>query len=240
VLLAALGTGVGRGYERVEQILLAEDDLGGYSAGAYYLAFLGTPSTTGTWQLHFGGHHLAVSLTYKDGEVEGAGPFFVGVEPASWTGSGGTAHASLDDMTNAMRAMTGSLSRQERARARLSPTYADVPAGPGRLPATKQGLAVSTLTGAQKKLVLAAVEPWVVNADDRTAETLLTAYEKELDQTFVAWSGTVGLTEHADYVRIDGPSVWVELVRALSRDRIHYHAVYRDHIRDYGGEFTFA
>ena len=29
----------------------------------YYLAFLGTPSTTTPWMLQFGGHHLAINLT---------------------------------------------------------------------------------------------------------------------------------------------------------------------------------
>lgn len=50
----------------------------GYGSGLYYLAFLGTPSADGTWQLHFGGHHLAVDITYKKGKVAGASPFFIG------------------------------------------------------------------------------------------------------------------------------------------------------------------
>src|SRR4030095_11468959 len=29
----------------------------------YYLAFVGTPSTTAPWMLQFGGHHLAINLT---------------------------------------------------------------------------------------------------------------------------------------------------------------------------------
>ncbi|MFI5938166.1 DUF3500 domain-containing protein [Actinoplanes sp. NPDC051494] len=269
VLKTAMGTAEGSGSDRVDKIRLADDHLGelqgsdsggmpsggmggpggsdsGYSAGTYFLAFLGTPSTNGDWQLHFGGHHLAVNLTYKAGKVAGAAPFFVGVEPTSWTGTDGVSYAPLDDMKKAMLAMTTSLSTAEQAKAKLSQTYSDVLVGPGedgQFPKTKQGLAVSTLTAEQQKLVLAAVEPWVRNADDSTAAALLKTHESELDKTYIAWSGTTGLTKHADYVRVDGPSVWVEFVcqdGVVIRNQIHYHTVYRDHTRDYGGEFTFS
>ncbi|GLY00166.1 DUF3500 domain-containing protein [Actinoplanes sp. NBRC 101535] len=308
VLMTALGTGTSSGYNRVTQILLADDYLGsiqgssgasggpggggdmpsggpdggmsggpgggmsggpgggmsggpgggampsgggmgsadsGYSSDTYFMAFLGTPSADGTWQLHFGGHHLAVDMTYKAGQVAGASPFFVGVEPTSWTADS-TEHAPLEDMKTALLAMTGSLSEAEQKKAKLSQTFTDVLVGPGedgRFPATKQGLAAGSLTDEQKKLVLAAVEPWVAGADDATAATLMSTYESELDKTYIGWSGTTGLTAHADYVRIDGPSVWVEFVcqnGIVIQDQIHYHTVYRDHTRDYGGEFTFS
>ncbi|WP_433200035.1 DUF3500 domain-containing protein [Dactylosporangium sp. CS-047395] len=220
--------------------------LGGYDSGNYYLAFLGEPSTTGTWQLHFGGHHLAVNLTYKAGKVEGATPFFVGVEPTSWTDADGTGHAPLRDMKDAMAALEAGLTTAEQENAKLTESYSDVLMGPGKdgqFPAKKAGVAVSALTADQRKLVLAAIEPWVGNADDATAAALMSTYESELDQTYVAWSGTLGLTKHADYVRIDGPSVWVEFVcqnGVVLQNQIHYHTVYRDHTRDYGGEFTFG
>lgn len=37
---------------------------GGYSSAIYTIAFLGTPSRTGTWMLQFGGHHLATNITF--------------------------------------------------------------------------------------------------------------------------------------------------------------------------------
>ncbi|WP_433040431.1 DUF3500 domain-containing protein [Dactylosporangium sp. CS-033363] len=220
--------------------------LGGYDSGNYYLAFLGEPSTTGTWQLHFGGHHLAVNLTYKAGKVEGATPFFVGVEPTSWTDAEGTAHAPLKDMKDTMAALEAGLTAAEQGSAKLAESYSDVLLGPGqdgKFPAKKAGVAAGSLTADQQQLVLAAIRPWVANADDATATSLMSTYESELGQTYVAWSGTLGLTKHADYVRIDGPSVWVEFVcqnGVVLQNQIHYHTVYRDHTRDYGGEFTFG
>lgn len=220
--------------------------LGGYDSGNYYLAFLGTPSATGTWQLHFGGHHLAVNLTYSDGKVEGASPFHVGVEPTSWTDSDGASHAPLEDMKTAMVAMLAGLSTAEQAKAKISATYSDIVLGPGadgKFPTAKQGLVASGLTADQKKLILAAIKPWVVNADDATATSLMSTYESEIDKTYIGWSGHTTMTNHADYVRVDGPSVWVEFVcqnGVVIQNQIHYHTVYRDHTRDYGGEFTFS
>ncbi|MFC3742400.1 DUF3500 domain-containing protein [Paractinoplanes deccanensis] len=216
----------------------------GYSSGNYFMAFLGTPSTTDAWQLHFGGHHLAVNLTYKGGAVGGASPFFVGVEPTSWEDDG-TTYQPLESMRQALLKVTAGLSDTEKAKAKLGKTYTDVLVGPGedgQFPETKEGLPVSGLTDDQKALVLAAIKPWVAIVDDTTAASLMKTYESELDQTYIGWSGTTGLTAHGDYVRIDGPSAWVEFVcqnGVVITNKIHYHTVYRDHTRDYGGEFDF-
>ncbi|WP_245883505.1 DUF3500 domain-containing protein [Streptomyces hyaluromycini] len=249
VIEAATGTGSGTGYDQVTQILAADDKLGetasGYGSGNYYLAFLGTPSTDGTWQLHFGGHHLALNLTYKDGEVEGTTPFFIGVEPTSWTGDDGTSYAPLAGMHDGMEDMLAGLSDDELAEAKLSESFSDVLLGPGEdgdFPETKEGLQVSELTDDQQELVLAAMEPWVDVADDTTAASVLSAYKADLDDTYIAYSGSSDLSAQGDYVRIDGPGVWIEFVcqnGVVYQSQVHYHTVYRDHDSDYGGEFSF-
>ncbi|WP_433824397.1 DUF3500 domain-containing protein [Actinoplanes sp. CA-015351] len=218
---------------------------GGYGSGIYFLAFLGTPSATGTWQLHFGGHHLAVNLTYAKGKVAGTTPFFIGVEPTSFIDDDGNTVEALSKQSDAISALITSLSTKQLATAKLTASFSDVLLGPdadGEFPATKQGIAVKSLSPKQKKLVLDAIRPWVSIADDATAQQLLKAYEKDLDKTFVSYSGTTALDTQGDYVRIDGPGVWIELVcqnGVVYSDEIHYHTVYRDHTRDYGGEFSF-
>ncbi|WP_307161263.1 DUF3500 domain-containing protein [Streptomyces rishiriensis] len=219
---------------------------GGYGSGVYFLAFLGTPSATGTWQLHFGGHHLAVNITYRDGKVAGASPFFTGVEPTSWTADDGTTYAPMAKFRDGLLKLTGSLSDTQLATAKLSTSFSDVLLGPdqdGKFPATKEGIPVSSLSAKQKKLVLEAIHPWVADVDDATAKQLLKTYERELNQTYLAYSGGTGLDTQGDYVRIDGPSVWIEFVcqdGVVYRDQIHYHTVYRDRTRDYGNEFSFS
>lgn len=219
---------------------------GGYGSDIYFLAFLGTPSATGTWQLHFGGHHLAVNITYKDGKVSGASPFFTGVEPTSWTADDGTTYEPLAKFRDGMLALTGSLSTEQLAEAKLSESFSDVLLGPGedgQFPTTKEGIRAGSLSPKQKRLVLEAIHPWVAGVDDATAKQLMKTYEKELNQTYVSYSGGTGLDTQGDYVRIDGPSVWIEFVCQngfVYQDKVHYHTVYRDHTRDYGSEFSFS
>ncbi|WP_216326644.1 DUF3500 domain-containing protein [Deinococcus aestuarii] len=215
-----------------------------YGSGLYALAFLGAPGTPGTWQLQFGGHHLAVNTTYRAGQVVGATPRFTGVEPRVWT-AGGATYAPLRSEHDGMAALLGGLSTSQLAAARLSQTFSDVLLGPGRdgqFPAAKAGVRVGTLGAAQKARVLAAIRPWVQDADDATAARLLAVYGRELDDTYVAYSGNAALTNNADYVRIDGPSVWIEFVcqnGVVYRSQLHFHTVWRDHTRDYGGEYSF-
>ncbi|MET9408486.1 DUF3500 domain-containing protein [Streptomyces sp. NPDC002935] len=218
----------------------------GYGSGDYFMAFLGTPSADGTWQLHFGGHHLAVNLTYRDGKPAGASPFFIGVEPTTWTADDGTTYTPMANQRNGLVALTGSLNTEQLAKAKLAASFSDVLLGPGKdgqFPETKEGIPVSSLTPKQKQLVLKAIHPWVANVDDATAKQLMKTYEHELNQTYVGYSGGTGLDSQGDYVRIDGPGVWIEFVcqgGVVFRDQIHYHTVYRDHTRDYGSEFTFS
>ncbi len=72
------------------------------------------------------------------------------------------------------------------------------------------------------------------NALFRTVRALA---ERELDATYLGFSGSTSLTRTGDYVRIDGPSVWIELVMdpPYSTDKPHVHAVWRDKRTDYGG-----
>jgi hypothetical protein len=255
---AVVKTAMGEeGYNKAMQIRMADDVVasfgsgggnGGqveFSSGAYFLAFLGTPSTTDTWILQFGGHHLAFNVTYKAGEIASATPLHTGVEPKSWTTEDGTTYAPLNNEHDTMAAMLASLDETQLASAQLSSTFSDVLVGPqqdGQFPATKEGLAVSNLSDEQKVLVLAAIQPWVQNADDATAVQLLAIYEEELNDTYIAFSGDPGLTNNADYARLDGPSVWIELAcqsSDIDPDGIHYHTIWRDHTRDYGAEFSF-
>jgi hypothetical protein len=248
VIKAAMGTSTGTGYDQAMQILAADDVLGGvrsgYSSGTYFISFLGTPSAAGTWQLQFGGHHLAVNLTFKAGAVVGASPFFIGVEPKTWT-SGSTIYAPLKANQATMAAMLASLSATQLASAKLSSTFSDVVLGPGsdgKFPITKVGIKAGTLSTDQKALVLAAVKLWLQNADDVIAASLLATYASEIDNTYISYSGNSTLANNADYVRIDGPGVWIEFVcqsGVVYTSEIHYHSIYRDHTRDYGGSFTF-
>jgi hypothetical protein len=148
-------------------------------------------------------------------------------------------------MKNGMLALTASLSTDQLTKAKLTESFTDVLLGPGAdggFPQTKEGIKASELSDEQKKLVVAAMTPWISVVDEATAATLMSTYETELDETYISYSGNTSLTSQGDYVRIDGPGVWVEFVcqnGVVYQNQIHYHTIYRDHTRDYGGEFSF-
>jgi hypothetical protein len=256
VVQAATGTVAGDGFNEIQQIRAADDNLNtggggnGYNNGIYFIAFAGTPSLTGSWQLEFGGHHLATNITYGNGQVKGATPKFEGTEPLTFTTTTaavfpiGTVCAPLSNEASSMLAMLNGLTTAQKTTAHLTQTFSDVLLGPntdGQFPATKVGLAVSTLTAAQQALVVEAMRPWVQDSDDATAASLMTTYTNQLAGTYISYAGTGNLTTNGDYVRIDGPNAWIEFVcqtGVVYRTQIHYHSVWRDHARDYGGNFS--
>jgi len=256
VIQAASGTGTGEGYDEFITINTADDYLGtiasGYSSGNYIIAFLGTPSTTGKWQLQFGGHHYAQNITYDAGVITSITPSHQGVEPhGSFTYSGTTYASPLASEQSAMAEMLASFTTSELTSAKISGTFSDVLMVPGSttntFPTTKQGIKVSTLSSAAQAKVLAAMLPWINDLDATSAAAFTTTYTNELANTYVAYasntSGTSGsassfFTANSDYVRIDGPSVWIEFVcqnGVVVSGQIHYHTVFRDHVRDYIG-----
>jgi hypothetical protein len=255
VIAAASGTATDEGYSEFSQINAADDVLatkasGAYSSGYYIIAFLGTPSTTGKWMLQFGGHHYAQNVTYNAGAVVSATPSHQGIEPKSWT-SGGVTYAPLAGEQTAMANMLASFTTAELATAKISSTFSDVTMVPGSttntFPTTKLGIKVSALSTAAQAKVLAAMMPWINDLDATAAASFTTIYTNELANTYVTYAsnsnGTSGnsstfFTANTDYVRIDGPSVWIEFIcqtGVVYPTEIHYHSVYRDHTRDYIG-----
>jgi len=215
-----------------------------YSSEAYFIAILGDPSTSEAWQLQFGGHHLATLHTYSGGQETSATPNFIGVEPKVWTNDGAF-YSPLTDDRDAMVAMLASLTADQQAGAKLDTVFSDVLLGPGkdgRFPAKKLGLRVGDLSADQKAVVLQAIRSWVGDTADTPAERIMADYAAELDETYIAFSGGTSLDRHADYVRIDGPRVWIEFVcqdGVIFGDYIHYHTIWRDHERDYGAIYDF-
>jgi hypothetical protein len=223
-----------------------------YGDGLYYVAFVGTPSTTSPWTLQIAGHHLAYVFTYG-AKCTSATPLFDGVEPTSW--NDGTAHAPLEAQRAAVVALLATLS--STADAKLSGTYNDIVAGPtnqngkgdtryGSIAyptgTTGRGVLGSALSASQRALLKTAIEAWVKNVADPIANVLLGEYESDaaLDQTYVAYSGSADLSTKASYFRVDGPRVWIELTvqGGIVYQNVHYHTIWRDKAADYGAQFV--
>ena len=222
------------------QIIAADEELGGgdgqvWDADCYYLALFGTPSTTGSWALQFGGHHYARTVDFSDGQIA-VTPAFTGVEPRSFELDGETIEP-LADESDAVFAMLAALSEDELAAAELSGSYSAVELGPGSdaFPAS-EGLALSDVSDDVRSLALAAIERWTADFAAAVATAIMADVEAGLDQTLIGWSNSIDADIEASYARIDGPSVWIEFVNegGVGGNDIHQHSVYRDKQLDYG------
>lgn len=247
MLVEAAGIAANEGSDELAQILNADDFLvtvsgtgPGFSSGNFHFALLGTPAATGTWELYFGGHHTAFSNTYKDGRLIGATPSFRGVEPFTAFDMNGRTNQPMAQEQRAFAAMLTSLSPAQRQAATLDQVFTDIVAGPQKddnFPAQRQGQRVGDLSPAQQKLVMAAIGTYVGDIDPANADAIMARYESELAQTYIAFSGTPEMASENDYVRIDGPGVWIELSMQPGREveGIHPHSIWRDRASDYGG-----
>lgn len=248
---AALGADSSNDYNQFSQIRASDDYLGslrnGYSGDYEYVAFVGTPSTSGSWLLQVGGHHNAHNYYYTGTTLQTSTPYFLGVEPQSFTYSG-TSYTPLSAQRNGMYNLINSLSSSQLSSAKLSSSFSDVYLGPGSDARSKfptgtsgRGILASNLTSAQQSLLKIAIAAWTQNSP--LASTYQSLYEAELSSTYVAYSGTTTFNNQGDYVRIDGPHVWIEFVcqsGVVVSNQIHFHTIWRDRVTDYNAAYGFS
>ena len=211
---------------------------GGMNFGAmnYMIAFLGKPSKTTPWILQLGGHHLAINIYYK-GTTGAATPYHVAAQPTVWKDDQGKTHEPLAPMRESLHGLLNSLTPEQSKQAKLEARFNDVYVGPGKdgkFPARSEGVPVSELSDASKDFVKKAIAAWT--GDSPQGAEYRKLYEAELDKVKVSYSGSTNLSDRGDYVRIDGPRVWIEFATQGSD---HVHTIWRDRLTDYGAEFSF-
>jgi hypothetical protein len=238
------GSKLNEGYDEVQQLWLADDFLyangGGstYGSGNYYLAFFGNPAITGQFEIMLTGHHKTVANTYKEGVLIGATPHFAAVEPLIFSATG-ISYSPITQEKNAFADVITSLSPAELSVAKSTSTFSDLLLTPGKewqFPSSFTGLQCNSLTSAQKALVVAAIKTYTDDIDDSNGQAILTKYTNEINSTYITYSGSGSFNTQNDYIRIDGPSVWIEfsVQRGIVLSGVHYHSVWRDRLTDYG------
>ncbi len=207
-----------------------------FGSANYMIAFLGKPSKTTPWILQLGGHHLAINIYYK-GTTGAATPYHVAAQPTVWKDDQGKTHEPLAPMREALQGLLASLTPEQSKQAKLEARFNDVYVGPGKdgkFPAKSEGVPVSELSDASKDFVKKAIAAWT--GDSPQGAEYRKLYEAELDKVKVSYSGTTNVTDRGDYVRLDGPRVWIEFATQGSD---HVHTIWRDRLTDYGAEFSF-
>ena len=233
------------GYRKVTEIMRGDDVLRGrggrngrgpaFGSDEYYVAFVGAPSMTDPWMLQFGGHHLAINMTFAGSRATLA-PTLTGAQPATYTIEGRTIRPLGQENDRAF-ALIASLNPEQRKQAILPYAVSDLVLGPGQDGRTIQpeGLRVSTLSPSQQTMVMEIVREWAGIANEAFAAPRLTDIRTNLPETYFAWSGPT-TPGSVMYFRIQGPALVIEY--APQRDVDHIHTMYRDPTNDYGSAFA--
>ncbi len=254
IISNATGITVNEGWDEFNQINLGDAYLGSiggsaYGSSKYTIAILGDPALEGTWMLQIGGHNYAQNITYKDGIAVSGSPSLQGTEPKAWTFAG-MDYAPLAQEHMVMTTLIASLSTAQLAEAKMTTPMTDLMLGAGmdgQFPTTKTGVKLSTLSVGSQNNFLVALYPWLNDFSYELKTKLLNIYTAEMGDTYISYSGNATansgnpnsfLMKDGDYVRIDGPSVWIEFIvkkGTLFTNDVQYHTLYRDHTRDYNG-----
>ena len=201
----------------------------------YYLAFVGTPSTTEPWMLQFGGHHLAINLT-MGGSQASMTPSHPAAQPATYTVEGRTVRPLGAENDKAF-ALINALDNAQRSQAILNYRVADLVLGPGQDGRTIQpeGIRATALNASQQSMLLELIREWAGIMNDAYAEPRMAEIKANLPQTYFAWSGPT-TNGSAAYFRIQGPTLVIEYAPQDGVD--HIHTIYRDPTNDYGAKFA--
>jgi hypothetical protein len=252
-VMKLLSTALSRdGYQKVLNIMEGDEVLrqngggrgggrGGRAGGPafgrdqYYLAYVGTPSTTQPWTLQYGGHHLAINLTIGGGGASMT-PSLPAAQPATFTVEGRTVRPLGDENDKAF-ALVNALDDKQRGQAVLNYRVADLVLGPGQDGRTIQpeGLRASAMTPAQQTMLLGIVEEWAGIMTDAYAGPRMAEIRSNLPETWFAWSGPT-TNGSAAYFRVQGPTIVIEYAAQGGVD--HIHTIYRDPTNDYGAKLA--
>lgn len=242
VMQATLST---EGYNRVLAEWHADDELAGgggccYGIQYYWIAIIGTPSTTEPWQWQWGGHHVTVNATIAGSNLA-LTPSFIGVQPASYTDDSGSTVRPLGDIDDEAFALVNALDATQRSTAILGNTAIDLVLGPGEDGRTlaAEGLPGSAMTSTQRTAFLHLIGHYAGLANAEDAAVLMAEIEATLDDTYFAWYGSTTQGQAA-YFRVTGPEVFIEYAtQAMGGNPAnHIHGVYRHPTNDYGAEST--
>jgi hypothetical protein len=205
----------------------------------FFVAILGKPAPTGTWMLQFGGHHLAINVTFA-GNAQVLTPTHTGAQPASYSIEGKTVRPLGDENDKAF-ALVNALTPEQRKQAVLGVEMRNLVLGPGEdgKMIAPEGLKGSALPAAQRAQLLDLIGEWVRIIGDEAAAAKMADAKANLEDTYFVWAGPTTNGSGA-YFRIQGPTVFIEYAPQgkppMSTD--HIHTIYRDPTNDYASKDT--
>jgi len=212
-----------------------------FGSNLYYISFVGKPSTTAPWMLQFGGHHLALNITFA-GNSDVMTPTLTGAQPAKFNVNGRTIRPVGRESDKAL-ALLKSLDDKQRQQAILTYRVPDLVLGPGQdgKKIAPEGLKASAMNEKQRAMLLDVISEWAGIINDTAASARMAQLKADLDGTWFAWSGPTNFEAGNNitaYYRIQGPHLVIEYAPQNDEPANHVHTIYRDPTNDYGQQLT--
>ena len=210
-----------------------------FGRGEYYLAILGKPSATDTWMLQFGGHHLAINVTFA-GAARVLAPTHTGTQPATYTIEGKTVRPLGGENDKAF-ALINALGDEQRKQAILGVEVRNLVLGPGvdGKMIEPEGVRAASFTPAQRTMLTDLVREWVGILDAEASAAKMKEVQATIGDTSFAWAGSTTNGKGA-YFRIQGPAVFIEYAPQGQGDTNtdHIHTIYREPSNDYAAKVS--
>jgi hypothetical protein len=202
----------------------------------YHVSIFGKPDAQGTWAWRFEGHHLSLNFTLVKGKFAGGTPSFMGTNPAEvrkGPRAGLRVLATEEDLARDLMIHLNPSQQKQALIQTNAPddilTVANRTADVGKA----QGLPVSEMNGAQKKLLNQIIEEYVGRLrGDLSVADLAKIDAAGRGKIRFAWAGSLERGQR-HYYRIHGPTFLLEYDNTQN-DANHVHAVWRDFENDFG------
>lgn len=208
-----------------------------FGRAEFYLAILGKPSTSSRWMMQFGGHHLAINVTFA-GRENVLAPTHTGTQPATYSLDGRTVRPLGEENDKAF-ALINALNAEQQKQAILSYEVRNLVLGPGTDGKTiaPEGVRAATFTPAQRAMLVDLVREWVDILSDEAAAAKMKEVQAGLEDTYFAWAGATENGKGA-YFRIQGPALLIEYAPQgpAANNTDHIHTIYRDPTNDYAAK----
>nr|WP_314447342.1 DUF3500 domain-containing protein [uncultured Sphingomonas sp.] len=213
-----------------------------FGSANYNVSFLGVPSNDRPWMLQFGGHHLAINVTFA-GSRASFSPMLTGGQPLTVNFNDQKTYITKEEV-DAARALLASLNPEQKTAAVRGPTAIQLVLGPGEYGTTiaPEGVRASAMTDVQKQLLLNLIQARIGQLNARDASAKMAEARQNLSNTYFGWWGPEQ-PYGAAYYRITAPHLVLEYSPQKMGDddpTEHAHNMYRDPTNDYGSAWIKA
>jgi len=209
--------------------------------GWYFFTIYGTPANTGSWAWRVDGHHLSMSVAYRDGQLISASPLFLGLNPVTIKhgqreGERKTMTASEDLARDLYRMLNADQQKEALLAEHLPEVKALTLAAATTL---AKGINAGKFSNKQQDALLDVVKHYTGRMHPDVAKLEYDAIVKSgVEKLTFAYSGEAEPGKRHTYA-IQGGAFLIHYLNEQTDPQKnpanHIHSLFRSRLRDFGG-----